>query len=86
MATKLTTLFSAITFLLNIQAQSIAFYKSYGGNGYDYGQGVTQLPDSSYAVTGSSSSFFDGPSQAFLLRVDSLGNFLWSATSSRWVR
>lgn len=79
MATKLTTLFFAITFLLNIQAQSIAFYKSYGGNGYDYGQGVTQLPDSSYAVTGSSSSFFDGPSQAFLLRVDSLGNFLWSA-------
>jgi hypothetical protein len=56
----------------------IAFHKFYSNNGYDYGQGIVQLEDSSYLVCGSSSSFTEGPSQAFLLHVDSLGNYLWS--------
>jgi hypothetical protein len=56
----------------------ISFFKTYGENGVDYGQGVVQLPDSSYAITGASSSFYDGPSQAFLLLVDSTGQYVWS--------
>ncbi|MCO5259380.1 MAG: T9SS type A sorting domain-containing protein [Crocinitomicaceae bacterium] len=54
------------------------FYKQYSSNGYDYGQGIAELPDSSYIITGASSSFVDGPSQMFLLKVDSLGNYIWS--------
>ena len=56
----------------------IAFFKQFSSNGYDYGQGIVQLEDSSYVITGSSSSFGNGPSQAFLLKIDSLGNYLWS--------
>jgi len=56
----------------------ISFHKFFSNNGYDYGHGVLQMEDSSYLVCGSSSSFTDGPSQAFLLHVDSLGNYLWS--------
>ena len=56
----------------------IDFYKIYTNNGYDLGQGIVQLEDSSYVVTGSSSSFQNGASQAFLLKVDSLGNYKWS--------
>ena len=56
----------------------INFYKQYSESGYDFGQGVVQLPDSSYVVTGSSSSFGDYQSQAFLLKVDSIGTVLWS--------
>ena len=56
----------------------IDFYKIYTNNGYDFGQGIVQLEDSSYVVTGSSSSFQNGASQAFLLKVDSLGNYKWS--------
>ena len=56
----------------------IAFRKVYSNNGYDYGQGIVQLADSSYVICGSSSSFLDGPSQAFLLKIDSLGNYIWS--------
>ncbi len=56
----------------------IAFHKLYSNNGYDFGQGVVQLEDSSYVICGSSSSFTDGPSQAFLLHVDAEGNYLWS--------
>lgn len=55
-----------------------AFYKLYSNNGYDSGEGIAQLEDSSFIVTGTSSSFLDGPSQAFLLKVDSLGVYQWS--------
>lgn len=56
----------------------IDFYRVFSDNGADVGQGIVQLPDSSYVVTGYSSSFQQGPSQAILLKVDSLGNYLWS--------
>lgn len=54
------------------------FYKIYTNNGTDFGEGIVQLEDSSYVITGCSSSFKDGPSQAFLLKIDSLGNRIWS--------
>lgn len=63
---------SALTF-----AQS-NLYKQYSNNGYDFGQGIVELPDSSYVITGASSSFLDGPSEMFLLKVDSLGEYIWS--------
>lgn len=56
----------------------IKFFRIYTNNGYDFGEGITQLADSSYLVTGSSSSFGYGPSQAFIMKVDSLGNHLWA--------
>ncbi len=56
----------------------IDFYKIYTNNGYDFGQGIVQLEDSSYVITGSSSSFSEGGSQAFLLKIDSLGTYVWS--------
>lgn len=55
----------------------ISFYNTYSDEGYDVGEGIVQLPDSSYLVTGSSSSF-EGNSQAFIMKIDSLGNRLWS--------
>jgi hypothetical protein len=62
--------------LTNVSAQ-ISFYKLYSGNSYDKGEGMIQMEDSSYLVTGSSGSW-DGNSQAFLLKIDSLGNYKWS--------
>lgn len=56
----------------------ISFYKILSNNGVDLGQGVVQLEDSSYVITGSSSSFFNGPSQIFLLKLDSSGAYVWS--------
>jgi hypothetical protein len=54
-----------------------SFYKLYSGNGFDEGQGIAQLTDSSYVITGGSGSFNDN-SQVFLLAVDKLGNYSWS--------
>lgn len=56
----------------------IAFYKIFSDQGVDRGQGIVQLPDSSYVITGSSSSFSSNSSQAFLLKLDSTGTQLWS--------
>jgi hypothetical protein len=54
-----------------------SFFKMYSGSGYDRGEGIVQLEDSSYAITGSSSSWGES-SQAFLLKIDTAGNYLWS--------
>lgn len=62
-------------FLLSAQIQ---FLKIYSDVGFEKGEGITQLSDSSYLVTGSSTSFGDGPPQAFLMKLDSLGNHLWA--------
>ena len=54
-----------------------SFFKLYSGSGYDRGEGIVQLEDSSYVITGSSSSWSES-SQAFLLKIDAEGNYLWS--------
>lgn len=70
-----------VSFLLVCSLESsgqIAFYHVFSGNGYDRAEGIAELPDSSYIVTGSSSSFEDAPSQAFLLKLDKQGFHVWS--------
>ena len=64
--------------LTNLSFGQIKFYNLYTDNGVDLGEGIVQLEDSSYVVTGSSSSFWGGASQAFLMKIDSLGNYVWS--------
>lgn len=61
-----------------ISSGQISFFNIYSDSGDDFGEGIVQLEDSSYVITGSSSSFGFGPSDAFLLKIDSLGNYLWS--------
>lgn len=68
----------AVLLLAGSASAQIKFFKLYSDAGDDSGEGIVQLEDSSYAVTGSSSSFIGPGSQAFLLRIDSLGNYLWS--------
>ena len=61
----------------NLIFGQISFHNIYSSNGYDKGFGIAQLEDSSYMVTGSSSSFQNN-SQGFLLHIDSVGNFISS--------
>lgn len=56
----------------------INFFEEYSGIGNDFGQGVVQLPDSSYVITGASSSFSGAQTDAFLLCIDSTGAYKWS--------
>lgn len=66
--------FSFVAFFSSAQ---ISFLKYYSTDSFDKGEGAVQLADSSYFITGSSSSF-DASAQAFIMHIDSTGKFLWS--------
>lgn len=70
--------FLILLFIAQSSFAQISFHKLFSGNGYDYGYGLAQTEDSSYLVVGASSSFLEAPSQALLMKTDSLGNFKWS--------
>lgn len=74
---RILILFTALLGFSFYGKSQLAFYKTYSDQGYDVGQGICQLRDSSYLVTGSSSSFTSSK-QAFIMQVDSMGNRLWS--------
>lgn len=55
------------------------FYKKYRSvSSFNEGYGITQLPDSTYAVTGMSGGFDEHSSQAFLMLVDKMGEQIWT--------
>jgi hypothetical protein len=65
--------------LLNVapcSAQS-RFYKLYSGNGFDNGSDIVELPDKSFLVGGSSGSW-EQNAQGYLMKLDSLGSYIWS--------
>lgn len=65
--------FSSLTF------GQIAFFHLYTNGGDDNAEGAAQLEDSSYVITGSSDSYPGGiGSQAFLMKIDSVGEPIWS--------
>ena len=56
----------------------IVFEKTYGNAQEERGEGIVQLPDSSYIVVGATSSFGDLSTNLLLLKIDSLGNAVWT--------
>ncbi|HRG02346.1 MAG TPA: hypothetical protein PKZ75_14605, partial [Bacteroidia bacterium] len=65
-------IFLFVSFLLKAQPPS-KFYSTYGGNGYDVGYSVKQTLDGGYIIAGSTSSFGQGNTDFYLLKLDSLG-------------
>ena len=59
-----------------VSAQS-RFYKLYSGSGFDKGEDVLALPDSTFLVAGSSGSWEEN-AQGFLMKIDSVGAYVWS--------
>ena len=58
----------------------IEWSKSYGGNGSESGRKIIETNDNCYLIVGSSDSFGSGDNDAYLIKIDSQGNQLWSET------
>lgn len=72
-------IFVSILFVSLCANSQSFFYKKYSSNSpFDTGNGIAQLPDSSYAVTGTSGGFDTNSGEAYLMLVDSLGEHLWT--------
>lgn len=65
-------LFFVIGFISIAQPPS-KFFSTYGGNGYDVGYDVKQTLDGGYIIAGSTSSFGQGNTDFYLLKLDSMG-------------
>lgn len=66
-----------ILFICQTTWSQVTFYKQFSGTEYDFGQGITQLPDSSYVITGMSGSWGQD-AEAFLLKINKNGAYQWS--------
>lgn len=77
MLKTLVLLFSVIC--ASVVYSQASFYRLFGGDQFDYGYDIVEMPDSGFLITGMSGSFNEGHADAFLLRLDKSGNYLWSA-------
>ncbi len=60
-------------------AGAIDWTKTYGGTGDDYGSALIQTTDGGYLIAGNA-AYGNGANDAFLLKTDASGNFLWGKT------
>ena len=61
--------------LFFLQGKTQNFYRSYGNTDDEEGKSVVETKDSAFFIFGTSSSFVNGTSNFYLIRIDSLGNF-----------
>jgi len=57
-----------------------AFYYTYGGTNIDEARDIKETSDKGYILVGTTSSFGPGAASVYMIKTDSLGNHVWSAT------
>ena len=62
------------------RAHGRTFQRTYGGNGTDVARSIQPTNDGGYIVAGYTTSFGAGLSDVYLMKIDSMGNKLWSRT------
>jgi hypothetical protein len=64
--------------LLAFSSEAQNFYRSYGNTDDEVAKGAVETKDSSFFIFGTSSSFVNGTSNFYLMKIDSTGFFDWS--------
>ena len=67
-------------FILNSLTSQSVFFKSYGGDGNDFGEEVIETNDSSFVAVGGTESFGNGLMDLYLFKTDSIGDVEWTKT------
>lgn len=65
--------------VINSSAQN-TFFNTYGGSGNDYGEAVVCTNDYGYVIAGATETRGNGATDMYLIKIDSIGNFIWSKT------
>lgn len=73
-------LYIALAFLSHSSLNAQNFYRSYGNTDDEVAQGAVETKDSAFFIFGTSSSFLNGTSNFYLMKIDSSGFFQWSKT------
>jgi len=64
---------------INLNGDTV-WTKTYGGNDWEVSYSINKLPDSTYIIAGETYSFGNGQRDAYILRIDSNGDTLWTKT------
>ena len=68
-------------YLIKIDSKGDTIYtKTFGGVGNETGSEIVKTKDRNFLIVGTTSSYGAGKEDGYLLKVDSLGNTLWSKT------
>lgn len=73
-------LYSILFICLTNSLSAQNFYRSYGNTDDEVANDVIETKDSAFFLFGTSSSFVNGTSNFYLIRIDSTGAFGWSKT------
>ncbi|MFC1849878.1 hypothetical protein ACFL27_06680 [candidate division CSSED10-310 bacterium] len=64
----------------NTPQEATTFFKTFGGENYDYGFCSEQTSDGGYIVVGETYSYGAGSLDIYLIKADEFGNEIWSRT------
>ncbi len=76
----LLAMMACIVFVSNSLCAQSTFQKTFGGDGDDKGVSICQTEDGGFIIAGVTKSKGAGGDDAYLLKIDSLGNLLWEKT------
>ncbi|MFB0998188.1 MAG: hypothetical protein QMC28_05770, partial [Flavobacteriales bacterium] len=66
-------------YVIKINASgALQWANAYGGLLNDFGNAITETSDSGFVISGSTESFGSGQRDIYILKIDSIGNLIWS--------